>query len=199
MCPERLCWVTPLRISEIDPTLIDPIDPGRSESDRSDPDRSESDRSDPDRSDPDRSDPDRSDPDRSEPDRSDPDQSNPDRFDPDRSESDRDSTLIDPTPIDPTLIDPTLISGCKHDTKLILMSILTFSRSRISKMLKTIPWPRRLTLELKVTHIHCMTFISSGCIHDADLTSVSILTFSRSRISENPKSVTWPWCLTLKI
>ena len=32
-----------------------------------------------------------------------------------------------------------LISGCKHDTKLILVSILTFSRSRISKMLKTIP------------------------------------------------------------
>ena len=37
---------------------------------------------------------------------------------------------------------------------------------------------------------YCMTFISSGCIHDADLTLVSILTFSRSRISENPKSVT---------
>ena len=31
------------------------------------------------------------------------------------------------------------ISGCKHDIKLILVSILTFSRSRISKMLKTIP------------------------------------------------------------
>ena len=31
------------------------------------------------------------------------------------------------------------ISGCKHDTKLILVSILTFSRSRISKMLKTNP------------------------------------------------------------
>ena len=91
------------------------------------------------------------------------------------------------------------ISGCKHDTKLILVSILTFSRSRISKMLKTIPWPWRLTLEFKVTHIHCMTFINSGCIHDADLTLVSILTFSRSRISENPKSITWPWWLTLKI
>ena len=43
------------------------------------------------------------------------------------------------------------ISGCKHDTMLILVSILTFSRSRISKMLKTIPWPWRLTLEFKVT------------------------------------------------
>ena len=31
------------------------------------------------------------------------------------------------------------ISGCKHYTKLILVSILTFSRSRISKMLKTNP------------------------------------------------------------
>ena len=31
-----------------------------------------------------------------------------------------------------------LISGCKHDTKSILVSILTFSRSRISKMLKKI-------------------------------------------------------------
>ena len=91
------------------------------------------------------------------------------------------------------------ISGCKHDTKLILVSILTFSRSRISKMLKTIPWPWRLTLEFKVTHIHCMTFINSGCIHDADLILVSILTFSKSRISENSKSITWPWFLTLKI
>ena len=30
------------------------------------------------------------------------------------------------------------ISRCKHDTKLILVSILIFSKSRISKMLKTI-------------------------------------------------------------
>ena len=30
------------------------------------------------------------------------------------------------------------ISGCKRDTKLILVSILTFSMSRISKILKTI-------------------------------------------------------------
>ena len=58
------------------------------------------------------------------------------------------------------------ICGCKHDTKLILVSILTFWRSRISKMLKTITWFWRLTLELKVTHIHFMTFISSGCMHD---------------------------------
>ena len=75
------------------------------------------------------------------------------------------------------------ISSCKRDTKLILVSILTYSMSRISYMLKTIPWPCWLTLELKVTHIHCMTFISSGCIPDADMKLVSILTYSRSRIS----------------
>ena len=92
-----------------------------------------------------------------------------------------------------------LISGCKHDTELILVSILTFSRSEISNMWKKITWLWRLTLELKVTHIHCMTFHISGCIQATDLILVSILTFAKSRISENPKSVTWPWCLTLKI
>ena len=91
------------------------------------------------------------------------------------------------------------ISVCKHNTKLILVSILTFSRSRISKILKTITWHWRLTLELKVTHIHCMTFLSSDCIHDADLILVSILTFTMSRISEIPQSFTWPWWLTLKV
>ena len=87
-----------------------------------------------------------------------------------------------------------------NNTKLILVSIHTFSRSRISNMLKRIMWPWRLTLELKVTHIICTTFLVSGCIvHDADLILVSILTFAWSRISENPKSVTWPWWLTLKM
>ena len=84
-------------------------------------------------------------------------------------------------------------SGCKHDTKLILVSILTFSRSWISNMLKTIMWPWRLTLKLKVTHIHCMTFLISGYIQATDSILVSILTFARLRISENQKSVTWPW------
>ena len=146
------------------------------------------------------------------------------------------------------------ISGCKHDTKLILVSILTFSRSRISKMLKTIPWPWRLILEFKVTHIHCMTFINSdctytwcwldlsvdsnifkvedlrkpkinhltlmfdlenlgqtffcmtfhisGCKHDTKSILVSILTFSRSKISKIIKTntwLTWPYRLTLKL
>ena len=92
-----------------------------------------------------------------------------------------------------------LISGCKHDTKLILVSILTFSRSWISDMLQKITWHWRLTLKLEVTHIHFMTFLISGCIQATDLILVSILTFSRSRISENPKSVTWPWWLIIII
>ena len=74
MCPEKLCWVTPLRISKINPTLIDPtpIDPTLINPTLIDPtpDRSYPDdrsgprliRSDPDRSDLDRFDPDRSDP-----------------------------------------------------------------------------------------------------------------------------------------
>ena len=92
-----------------------------------------------------------------------------------------------------------LISGCIQATDLILVSILTFSRSGISNMLKKITWPWRLTLELKVTHMNCMTFLISGCIQATDLILVSILTFARSRISENLKSVTWPWWLTLKM
>ena len=39
------------------------------------------------------------------------------------------------------------ISGCKHDTKSILVSILTFSRSKISKIIKTNTWPYWLTLK----------------------------------------------------
>ena len=44
------------------------------------------------------------------------------------------------------------IFGCKHDTKSILVSILTFSRSKIPKIIKTNTWPHRLTLKLKVMH-----------------------------------------------
>ena len=90
-----------------------------------------------------------------------------------------------------------LISGCKHDTKLILVSILTFSRSRISNMLNSITWPWRLTLKLKVTHINCMTFLISGCIQARHLILVSILTFARSRILKTqiqlPDLDGWPW------
>ena len=30
-------------------------------------------------------------------------------------------------------------------------------------------WPHRLTVELNVIHIWCMTLLSSGCLHDVDL------------------------------
>ena len=45
-----------------------------------------------------------------------------------------------------------VISGCKHDTDLILVSILAFFRSGISKKLKLISWPWPLTLKIKVRH-----------------------------------------------
>ena len=76
-----------------------------------------------------------------------------------------------------------LISGCKHCLRSwSWVSILTFSRSWISNMLKKIMWPWRLTLKLKVTHIHCMTFLISGSIQAKGRILVSILTFARSRI-----------------
>ena len=89
------------------------------------------------------------------------------------------------------------ISGCKHDTRSILVSISTFSRSRISKLLKAYTWPYRLTLKLKVIHFFHMTLLISGCMLAIYSILVSNLTYSRSRISENLFSVTWPWCLTL--
>ena len=49
-----------------------------------------------------------------------------------------------------------------------------------------------------VAHIHCMTFLSSGCINAADLISVDS-NINNVWISENPESVTWPWWLTLKM
>ena len=87
------------------------------------------------------------------------------------------------------------ISGCKHDTKSILVSILTFSRSRISKILKINTWPYRLTLKLKVIHFFHMTLLISGCMPAIYSILVSNLTYSRLRISENLFSVTWPWFL----
>ena len=86
------------------------------------------------------------------------------------------------------------ISGCKHDTKSILVSILTFSRSKISKIIKTNTWPYRLTLKLKVIHFSHMTLLISGCMPAIYSILVSNLTYSRSRISENLFPVTWPWC-----
>ena len=48
------------------------------------------------------------------------------------------------------------------------------------------------------THFY-MIFVIFGCIHNTDLILVSILTNSRSVISNKPKLITWPWQLTFKI
>ena len=89
------------------------------------------------------------------------------------------------------------ISGCKHHTDMIFVSILTISRPGMSKMLKQFTYLKHFTLELKVIYIFHMTLLISGCMPTIDSILVSILTFSMSRISKNPKSATWPWWLTL--
>ena len=79
-----------------------------------------------------------------------------------------------------------LISRYKHDTKLILVSILTFFEVEDIKYVGK----NHVTLTVDLGtqgHTHCMTFLISGCIQATDLILVSILTFARSRISENPK------------
>ena len=43
---------------------------------------------------------------------------------------------------------------CNYETELILVSILTFPRSGISKKIKLITWPWRLTLKTKVINIY---------------------------------------------
>ena len=91
------------------------------------------------------------------------------------------------------------ISGCIYGTDKISVSILTFSRWRISKKTKLITWPWQMIFERQgQTHFY-MTFLIFGCIHDTDIILVSILTKSRSMISNEPKLVTWPWRLTFKI
>ena len=82
------------------------------------------------------------------------------------------------------------ISGCKHHTDMIFVSILTISRPRMSKMLKKFTYLQRLTLKLKVIHILHMTLLISGSMLAIDL--VSILTFSKSGISANPFSIIYP-------
>ena len=82
------------------------------------------------------------------------------------------------------------ISGCMYSTDKISVSILTFSRSRISKKTKTIYLTLTFDLERQVqTHFY-MTFVFFGYIHDTDLILVSILTNSRSVISNKPKLIT---------
>ena len=82
------------------------------------------------------------------------------------------------------------ISGCKHHTDMIFVSILTMSRTRMSKMLKQFTYLQRLTLKLKVIHILHMTLLISGIVLAIDSILVSILTLSKSEISENPFSIT---------
>ena len=88
------------------------------------------------------------------------------------------------------------ISGCKHDTNSILVvESNIFEVKDIENVIKnhvTLTCHVTLmcmTLELKVIHIHCMAFFSSGCIHAAELIFVSILTFTMPTISENSKSL----------
>ena len=79
------------------------------------------------------------------------------------------------------------ISGCIYSTDKISVLILTFSRSRISKKNKTNYLTLTFDLERQgQTHFY-MTFVIFGCIHDTDLILVSILTNSRSVISNKPK------------
>ena len=78
------------------------------------------------------------------------------------------------------------ISGCIYSEDKILVSILTFLRSRILEK-KTNYLTLTVDLERQgQTHFY-MTFLVFGCIHDTDLILVSILTNSRSMISNKPK------------
>ena len=91
------------------------------------------------------------------------------------------------------------ISGCMYSTDKISVSILTFSRSGISK--KTKPIYLTLTFDLESqgqTHFY-MTFVIFGCIHDTDLILVSILTNSRSVISEKNKIIHMTLTVDLQI
>ena len=58
--------------------------------------------------------------------------------------------------------------------------------------------PVTLTVDLETQGhtLFYMTLLISGCMSTIDSILVSNLTYSRSRISENLFSVTWPWCLT---
>ena len=91
------------------------------------------------------------------------------------------------------------ISGCIYSTDMISVSILTISRSKISKITKL----NYLTLTYDLdrqgqTHFH-KTFVIFGCIHDKDLILVSILTNSRSVISNKPKLIYMTLTVDLQI
>ena len=63
---------------------------------------------------------------------------------------------------------------CKHHTDMIYVSILTFSRPGISKMLNWFMYLKRLTLELEVIHIFHLTLLISGCMHAIDSILVGV-------------------------
>ena len=91
------------------------------------------------------------------------------------------------------------ISGCMYSKDKISVSILTFSRSGISKKNKINFLTLTVDLERQGQTYFYMTVLIFGCIHDTDLILVSILTNSKSVISNKPKLVTWSWRLTLKV
>ena len=83
-----------------------------------------------------------------------------------------------------------LISGCIHDKNLILVSILTESRSIIPKKNKVSHMTLTIDLENQGQTSFLVTFLISGCIHDINLILVSILTNLKSVISKKTKLVT---------
>ena len=84
-----------------------------------------------------------------------------------------------------------LISGCKHDTKLILVSILTFSRSGISNMWKKSLYHVTLTVDLGTqghTHsLYDLSYLRLNTSYRLDLGVDSNICKVGVRISENPK------------
>ena len=61
-----------------------------------------------------------------------------------------------------------LIFGCIHDTDIILVSILTKSRSVISKKNKISYMTLTVDLQSQCQADYFMTFFISGCIYDID-------------------------------
>ena len=61
-----------------------------------------------------------------------------------------------------------VIFGCIHDTDLILVLILTKSRSVISKKTQIIQMTLTVDLQIQGQVYYCMTFFIFGCIYDID-------------------------------
>ena len=81
---------------------------------------------------------------------------------------------------------------------MILVSIITFLRSGISKKLKSITWPWWFSFKSRSNLYFYVTFLIFGWIHATDLILVSILTNPRSGIMKKiyPHDLdVWPWNL----